>query len=188
MKKTISLLLALILVMACALSASASVAQSSYVFCYVIDITGDKFEVMTDDEVPLIFTRGASMSIMPQGASMKIDDAVVVQYIGTIQTETEQQSVQVAEVTVLTTLYGTVEDAANATISVRVMGDDGSDGPLYLFDRENADIYVGEAGILIGDEVEVAFRGTKAELVPDQLQTVGYTHITVYGQVEDTME
>ncbi|MDL2207082.1 hypothetical protein LJC33_09295 [Eubacteriales bacterium OttesenSCG-928-N13] len=185
MKRFAGLLVALILMMVSV--ASADMVQSHYLFGYVIEASSSSFEIITDDESIYQFSIDQSTSIATSSDRL-LDQAVMVMYIGDLNLNARSQNVQVAEITTLNLIHGRIEDGTSSTVSVRVMDDQGNPGSLYLFDRENADIVVGEDGIVIGDEVEVSFRETLSQLVPDQVQNFPYVHITVYGQVEDEFE
>ncbi len=189
MKKRIAMALCVALVFSMAGMALAEMVKSAYLYCIVIEQTATTFTVLTDGQQRYTFQKGENLSVQSASGALAMDDAVVVQYTGTIEMNAEEQSVHVAEVVVLSTLDGTVhENSTMNAIWVQSLNDDGSAGPIYGFDKENADVAVGEDGILIGDDVEVAYRGSLEDLVEGQVQDVGYVHISVYGQIEDTME
>lgn len=181
MKKT-ALLLILLLALGMAWGAHAD--QPAYsLFGYVIECSDGGFELITDDETWYAFTADVA-AVTSAAAGVNVDDAVKITYTGDLNVNAQLQSVAVTEIAVLETLYGCIEDATASTTSVRSLQEDGR---LYIFSNDDADIVVTDGGIVIGDEVEVAYLGA---LQPDsgQAQQLGYVHITVYGQIDDDYE
>ncbi len=182
MKKLMSLVLALCLLMGIPALADQTDQEAHYLFGYIIDVSAGGFELITDNEVVYGFSRNDATQIVSD-AGLEMDNAVVVMYQGNLNVDAQAQSVVVSEVTVLGTLYGTVSDATMNTISVTAS----TDGQVYIFPTEDADVVVGEDGILVGDEIEVAYKG-RLSTDAGQAQQLEYTHITVYGQTESGLE
>ena len=175
----------LVLLMIALLIPAPALAQSaqSRVFGYVIRDQADRLDILTDTEIPLSFALDPSLA-----GGFALDDVVLVAYSGSLNLDTTEQSATPTKVYVLSTFNGRVEADSPSRFSIRAFMDDGSNGSLYHFNKDDADILMGEEGILTGDEVEVAYAGDKSALVPDQLQSLPYVHVTIYGQVDGSFE
>ena len=154
-------------------------------FCYLMDVSDRSLSVFTDDEQEYTFELDSQLRVQSHSGRLNLDDVALLSYSGGLNEDTvDQPGVVVRMVTVLSTLNGTIENKDGDILSIREMSDEGAVGNLYLFDMEASDMWTGEAGANVHDEVEVAYEGTKDQLVPDQLQNLSYAHITVYTQME----
>ena len=182
------LLTAIVLLAALSLGTAAAEGGSSRLFCYVTSESSDRLDVLSDAEEFMTFRLDEDVTIQSATGVLWLDDAVLIAYTGSLNPNTQEQSVRVDKIEVLPVFNGRVEGDDAGTLSIRAIDDDGQDAELYLFDKDAVDILVGEEGIVRGDEVEVAYAGDASMLRPNQTQRLGYVHVTVYGQVEDAFE